>query len=120
MREGGGPALRRLPLRVAGVIGILSGILFLAIILGLGEPSGIGLEVVWLVLMLAAGLLAWFADRSVQRGRMMAMSAAGIFFLLGMFSQGGMVWVFLAALVLSTLGFAGMGGAEGSGDDAPD
>lgn len=104
------PQVRRLPLRIAGVIGLFSAVFYLAIILGQEDTSQMAQAVFWLVLMATAGILAWSADSSGTRARKQAVGAAAMFFVLGLFSSAELfVVVFLTALVFSVLGFAGMG-----------
>lgn len=104
------PKVRRLPLRIAGVIGLFSAVLHLAIILGQEDTPQMAQAVFWLALMVAAGILAWSADSSGTRARKQAIGAAAIFFVLGQVSSAQLfVIVFLVALVFSVLGFAGMG-----------
>lgn len=107
--------LRRLPLKVAGVIGIFSAALYLAVILGQTDSSQTASAVFWLVLIAAAGLLTWLADDSPTHGRRMAMGAAGLYFILGIFASTAFMVVFLAGMILTILGFAGVSREE---DDA--
>lgn len=90
-----------MPLKIAGVIGMLATALYLTVVLNQG--SGFGLELFWLVLMATAALLAWYADRFT--GRRAAMGAAAIFFLLGLVSPWVLAVAFLAAVVLCFVGF---------------
>lgn len=110
--EQGIPQVRRLPLRIAGTIGLFSAVFYLAIIVGEEDTSLLPQAIFWLILMTTAGILAWSADHSVERGRAMAMGAAAIFFILGLLALEIFVIVFLVALVFSVLGFAGMGQAS--------
>ena len=75
-------AVRRIPLKIAGVIGFLSAGLYLAVIVGVEDRSGCPQAYVWLALMTLAGGLAWFADRVTGRERRMAFGATALFFLL--------------------------------------
>ncbi len=61
----------------------------------------------WLGVMLIAGFLAWFADRLEHQGRRSAMIAAGLFFVLGVFSNVVFAIVYLVSTLLSVAGFAG-------------
>ncbi len=110
--EQGIKQVRRLPLRIAGTIGLFSAVFYLAIILGQEDTSSLPQAIFWLVLMTTAGILAWSADHYVERGRAMAMGAAAIFFILGLLALDVFVIIFLVALVFSVLGFAGMGQAS--------
>ncbi|MDX1469457.1 MAG: hypothetical protein R3258_08945 [Acidimicrobiia bacterium] len=100
--------LRRLPLKIAGVIGIFSAAFHLAVLLGIGGASESGLVVGLILLMFLAGVLAWVAPESSTHGRRIAMVAAGLFFLVGLPTESVFLYVFLVALVLSILGFAGV------------
>lgn len=94
--------VRGVPLKVAGVIGLLMSMIYSALLIGLSE--GVGLGFVWLGLMLTASALAWFAED--LGGRRPAVVATVIFFVLGILSDFGIAIVFLAAAILSFLGFA--------------
>ena len=99
--------LRRLPLRIAGVIGLASAVVYLAVLLGQEDTSLLPQAIFWFGVMLTAGLLAWFADRLEHRGRQSAIIAAGLFFVLGVFSNLVFAMVYLLTTVLSVAGFAG-------------
>ena len=94
--------VRVVPPKLAGVIGLLMSIVYLAVLLGFPESFGLGL--LWLGLMLVASALAWFAEE--LGGRRPAAAATVIFFVLGILSDFGVAIVFLAAAILSFLGFA--------------
>lgn len=93
--------VRPVPLKIAGVIGMLTTALYLTVVLNQGD--GFGPELFWLVLMATAALLAWYADRFA--GRRGAMAAAAIFFVLGLVSPWVLAVAFLAAVVLCIVGF---------------
>ena len=95
--------LRPLPLKIAGVIGILSTAFYLAV--AVGQEAGLGPAVFWVVLMATASLLAWYADEFP--GRRAAIVAAVLFFVLGVVSPDFFAVVFLLAVVLCFIGFAG-------------
>ena len=100
--------LRRAPLRIAGVIGLGSALLYLAAVVGQDDTTALPQAVFWFAVMAAAGLLAWFADQSAHQGRRMAMIATGLFFVIGLLTQSTpFVVIYLVAVVLSVLGFAG-------------
>jgi MFS family permease len=99
--------LRRLPLRIAGVIGLASAVVYLAVVLGQEDTSSLPQAIFWLGVVLVAGFLAWFADRLEHQGRRSAMIAAGLFFVLGVFSNVVFVIVYLVSTLLSVAGFAG-------------
>lgn len=105
--------MRRLPLRSAGIIGVVSALVYLGGVLGLGDTEFLPQAVFWFVVMLAAGLLAWFAGKFRSRGRAAAMTAAILFFVVALFS-GASVFVvaFLVAALLSVAGFAGVATPE--------
>jgi hypothetical protein len=105
--------LRRLPLRVAGVIGLASALVYLAVVLGQEDTSMLALAILWFALMLTAGLLAWFADRLEHLGRRSAMIAAGLFFVLGVLSSPVFAMVYLLTTMLSVAGFAGTSPSSG-------
>lgn len=93
--------LRHIPLKIAGVIGLLSTAFYLAV--AVGQETGVGPAALWLVMMASASLLAWFADEF--EGRRAAIVAAGLFFILGIASPPFFAVVFLVAVVLCVLGF---------------
>lgn len=94
--------VRVVPLKVAGVIGLLMAIIYLALLVGLPDSGGLGY--VWLGAIVAASALAWFADE--LGGKRPAVVATVIFFVLGILSEFGIAIVFLSAAILSFLGFA--------------
>lgn len=100
------PLVRRLPLKIAGIIGFLSSAIYLAVILE--DGTLLVQAVIWLVIMAAAAGLAWFADQVPARSRRMAIWAAVLFFALGIFSTQFFVLVFLGASLLAFSGFLGM------------
>ena len=100
--------LRRLPLKVAGVIGIFSAAFHLAVLLGIGEASESAVVIGLILLMFVAGILSWVAPDIRAHGRRLAMAAAALFFLVGLPSSTVFVYIFLVALVLAILGFAGV------------
>lgn len=93
--------VRPLPLKIAGVIGILVSALYLAV--AVGQDEGIGPALFWLVLMVTASLLAWFADQF--QGRRAAIAAAVMFFVLGLLSPWILAIAFLVAVVFCMVGF---------------
>ncbi len=105
--------LRRMPLRIAGVIGLAGAVVYLAVVLGQEETSSLPQAIFWLGVMVVAGLLAWFADRLEHRGRRSAMIAAGLFFVLGVFSNPVFAVVYLLTTMLSVAGFAGTSPSSG-------
>jgi hypothetical protein len=72
--------------------------------------EGIGPAILWLVLMAAGSLLAWFAGQLALRRA--AMAAAGIFFILGLVSPIILAIAFLVAVVLCVAGFIDFGRDE--------
>lgn len=95
------PNVRPLPLKIAGGIGMLATAFYLAVVVG--HEDGVGPALFWLALMASAALLAWFADQFP--GRRAAITAAGIFFVLGIFSPIFLALVFLLAVILCVIGF---------------
>lgn len=100
--------IRPIPLKIAGVIGILSAVLYLAVIVGVEDRSGFPQAYLWLAIMLSAGVLAWFADRVTGKERRMALGAAVLFFFLAMFSSPVFVLVYLTATFLAGFGWFGV------------
>ena len=83
------------------------------VVLGQEETSSLPQAIFWLGVMVVAGLLAWFADRLEHRGRRSAMIAAGLFFVLGVFSNPVFAVVYLLTTLLSVAGFAGTSPSSG-------
>lgn len=104
--------LRRLPLRIAGSIGLVASLIYLGGVLGQDDTTFIPQAVFWFLVMLGSGITAWFADRSMRNGRRMAIGAAGGFFVVSLFSNVVFAVVFAIALVFAIAGFAGMSGSE--------
>lgn len=102
---------------MAGVIGLASATIYLAGVLGAEDDSRLTAAILFLIVMFAAGVLAWFADRSFRHGRTMALTAAGAFFVLGVLSSVVFAVIYLVATVFAVLGFAGTK-QEGEGFDA--
>jgi len=100
--------VRRIPLKIAGIIGFLNAVLYLAVIVSVEDRSGFPQALVWLAIMVLAGGLAWFADRVTGRERRMAMGASILFFLLATFSSPVFVLVYLAATFLAAFGWIGV------------
>jgi len=100
--------IRRIPLKIAGVIGFLSAALYLAVIVGVEDRSGFPQAYLWLAIMTFAGVLAWFADRVEGRERRMALGATVLFFFLAMFSSPIFVVVYLTATFLAAFGWLGV------------
>ncbi|MCH7581687.1 MAG: hypothetical protein IIC72_03550 [Acidobacteria bacterium] len=98
--------LSRMPLRIAGVIGLASAVIYIGGALGQEDTSLLPQAFFWFGVMLTAGLLAWFADRFEHRGRRSAMIAAGLFFVVAVFSGVVFAMVYLLTTVLSVAGFA--------------
>ncbi len=108
------PRIRRLPLRIVGVFGFLNAAVYLAVIVGVEGDTGLSLGIVWLGLMVLAGVLAWFADTVPGRERVMAMGATGIFFLLAMFSSALFALIYLIATSVAAFGWAWLPQAQAS------
>ena len=107
------PEIRRLPLKIAGVIGFFSAALYLAVVLGQEDTTQLPLAIFWLIVMTAASALAWLSDGVPGRERQMAIGATIVFFVLAMFSSAlFVVVVYLLATVLSAAGFVGVRTSE--------
>lgn len=88
--------------RGAGGIGIVTSILYLALIFGAGDRSELAVALSFFAFMAGAGLLAWFADRvSLRTGRRMMWAAFVLFFVLGVISIFTIGILYLIASVLS-------------------
>lgn len=90
--------------RAAGVVGMLTVLLYVGLLIGAGGISEIPKVAGWSLLIFGAGagLLAWFADRgaTVRTGRRMLWAAFAIFFTLGVLSIFTIGVLFLLASVL--------------------
>jgi hypothetical protein len=88
--------------RAAGVVGLVTSVLYIGLLVGAGDSSRIPAGAVWFTLMFGAGLLAWFADRADRRrtGRRMLWAAFAIFFVLGVLSIFTIGILFLLASLL--------------------
>lgn len=87
--------------RGAGAIGLVTAVLYLALIIGEGNNSLL-LSLGWFVVMLIAGGLAWFADRApVVRGRRMVWGSFALLFVLGVLSILTIGILYLLASVLA-------------------
>jgi predicted membrane protein len=104
--------VRRIPLKISGVIGFVSAALYLAVIVGAEDRSGFPQAYLWLAIMTFAGVLAWFADRVEGKERRMAFGATALFFFLAMFSSPIFVLVYLAATFLAVFGWLGVKTAD--------
>lgn len=100
--------LRRMPLKIAGVIGIFSAAFHLAILVGASGASRDPAAIAWVVLMFVGGFLAWIAPDATSHGRRLAMGAAASFFIVGLPASTVFVVIFLGSLVLTIIGFAGI------------
>lgn len=98
--------LRPLPLRIAGSIGVVASVFYLGGVLGQDDTRFLPQAIFWFLVMLAGGIVAWYADRSMRHGRRMAVGAAMAFFALGLFSNVVFATVFVVAVVLTVGGFA--------------
>lgn len=88
--------------RGAGAIGIVTAVLYLALVIGAGDNANVPIAMVWFALMGGAGLLAWFADRAPARtGRRMMWAAFTLFFVIGVVSIYTIGILYLIASVLS-------------------
>lgn len=99
--------LRKLPLRVAGLLGVIASLVYVAGILGQEDTEFVPQALFWFAIMLVAGASAWYADRSQRYGHMLARGAAVAYFVLGLVSNVIFMIGFVLALVLAVAGFAG-------------
>lgn len=95
-------------MKMAGLIGFVSALLYLAVIIGVEDRSGFPQAYLWLAIMAFAGGLAWFADRVAGKERRMAFGATGLFFFLAMFSAPVFVFIYLTATFLAVFGWLGV------------
>lgn len=91
--------------RAAGAVGIVSAVLYLGILVGTDGDTSVVPTVGWFLVMMTAGLLAWFADRveTVRTGRRMLWAAFLTFFALGVISIFTIGVLFLIASLLCVL-----------------
>lgn len=88
--------------RSAGAIGMVTAVIYLALIVGESDRDQVPQAVVWFAFMAAAGLFAWFADRtSIRRGRRLLWAAFSLFFVIGVLSILTIGILYLMASVLS-------------------
>lgn len=109
--------------RGAGVVGLVSSVLYISIVLGQGDPSLVPLALVYFAFMAGGGFVALFADRAAQRtARRLMWPAFAVFFVLGVLSILTIGVLFLIAAVLAIFSLsrgapikkAGSGGGPGS------
>ena len=110
MSESGEPedsGVRSWATRSAGVIGLFNAMLYLGLVIGQASPDDYLFAGVWFVVMVVAGLLAWFADRLPARlSRRTAIGALALFFLLGVMSIMAVGLLYLGGVVLCLIGLA--------------
>lgn len=94
---------------MAGAIGVVVSLIYLAGVLGQDDATFLPQAIFWFAVMASAGVAAWFADRSPQHGRVMAIGAGVAFFVLALFSNVVFTVVFLIAVVLVVVGLAVVG-----------
>ncbi len=99
--------LRKLPLRIAGSIGVIAALVYVAGILGQEDTTFVPQAFFWFSVMLVAGGTAWYADRSLRHGHTLARVSAVAYFVLGLVSNLIFTIGFVLALALSVGGFAG-------------
>ena len=107
MVETAANGLRRLPLRMAGLLGVIASLVYVAGILGQEDTTFLPQALFWFAVMLLAGGSAWYADRSLRYGHLLARGAAVAYFVLGLVSNVIFMIGFVLALVLAVAGFAG-------------
>lgn len=83
-------------------------LVYLAGVLGQDEATFLPQALFWFAVMVSAGVVAWFADRSSENGRAMAIGAGVAFFVLALFSDVIFTVVFLIAVALVIVGLATM------------
>lgn len=83
-------------------MGVISALLYLGILVGTGGGTELVAVAGWFLIMMGAGLLAWFADRveMVRTGRRMVWAAFSIFFVIGVISIFTIGVLFLLASLL--------------------
>lgn len=86
----------------------MASLVYLAGVLGQDEATFLPQALFWFAVMASAGVAAWFADRSSQNGRAMAIGAGIAFFVLALFSNVVFTVVFLTAAVLVIVGLSMM------------
>lgn len=96
----------------------MTAVLNLGLIVGSGD-GGVPLAIGLIVIMAAAGLAAWYADRMAPaRGRWMMWAAFVVFFVLGVLSIFTVGILYLMAAVLSIFSLSrsqtGRGRADGA------
>ncbi|MEX1038688.1 MAG: hypothetical protein WDZ96_07530 [Acidimicrobiia bacterium] len=96
----------------------MTAVLNLGLIVGSGD-GGVPLAIGLLVVMGAAGLIAWYADRMAPAmGRRMMWVAFVVFFILGVLSVFTVGILYLLAAVLSIFSLSRSNSARGAGDGA--
>ena len=104
--------------RGAGAIGLVTAVLNLGLIVGSGD-GGVPLAIALIVIMGAAGLAAWYADRMAPAtGRRMMWAAFVVFFVLGVISIFTVGILYLMAAVLSVFSLSRSQTGRGTGDGA--
>lgn len=104
--------------RGAGAIGLVTAVLNLGLIVGSGD-GGVPLAIGLIVIMGAAGLAAWYADRlPPATGRRMMWAAFVVFFVLGVISIFTVGILYLMAAVLSVFSLSRSQTGRGTGDGA--
>ncbi len=78
----------------------------LGLVIGEASPEDYLAAGFWFVVMIAAGLLAWFADRLSTRQSRRAIGALALFFVLGVISTMAVGLLYLGAVVLCLIGLA--------------
>ena len=97
---------RAIPLKVAGTIGLVAALVYLAGVLGQDDVTFLPQAIFWFSVMVLAGAFAWLADRSAHRGRPMAIGSGITFFVLALVSNVIFMIAFLLAVVLVVVGLS--------------
>ena len=96
--------------RAAGGIGIVTAVLYLAILLGEEDASQIPEAIIWFSVMAGTGAMAWFADRAAPAtGRRMMWVAFGVFMALGVLAIFSIGVLYLVASLLAIYSLGGGG-----------
>lgn len=86
---------------------MIASLVYIAGILGQEDTTFLPQALFWFAVMLLAGASAWYADRSLRYGHLLARGAAVAHFVLGLVSNVIFMIGFVLALALAVAGFAG-------------
>ena len=104
-----GPRIRKIPLKIAAVIGLFGATLYIAEVVGSEELSSIPQAYFWAVVMFGTSGMAWFADWFPERARGLAVASSILFFVLALVSPSGTLFplVYLLATAAAAYGWFG-------------